>query len=251
MPTKNLKPGYLVLTALLFVACEAGTGNTTYLEEDKILNEKIVPLVEKVLSPEERSHLTPEKIITELKAGNERFMRNNLTARNHSKQIREAVYGQFPKAIVLTCIDSRIPVEDVFDRGIGDIFVARVGGNVLSEDILGSMEYACKVAGAKLVLVLGHEHCETILSAIDGIDLGNITTMTSKIQPAIESITDYEGKKSSVNPEFVELVVKNNTDKTVNDIREKSPILKQMEDSGEIKITGAYYDLNEGQVLFR
>ena len=241
---KNFKLQYItIMLPLLFIACQQPVNQSQQAQEDG-------SVVEKVMSPEERSELTPAIVIQRLQEGNQRFKSNDLTRRDHSKQLREAVLGQFPKAIVLTCIDSRIPVEDVFDTGIGDLFVARVGGNVVNEDILGSMEFACRVSGAKLVVVLGHEHCETVVSAIDRVELGNMTTMVSKIQPSIEGVTDYQGKRSSINSEFVELVVKNNVNNTVRDIREKSPVLKNMEETGEIQIVGAYYDLDEGEVVF-
>ena len=244
MNTKDIKLRYItLLLPLLFIACQQPVNDSQGTGEDG-------SVVERVMSPEERSELTPAGVIERLKEGNGRFRTNDLTKRDHSKQLREAALGQFPKAIVLTCIDSRIPVEDVFDTGIGDLFVARIGGNVINDDILGSMEFACRVSGAKAVVVLGHEHCETVVSAIDRVELGNITAMVSKIQPSIEGITDYQGKKSSINPEFVELVVRKNVDNTVMDIRDKSPVLEKMEKSGEIQIVGAYYDLDEGEVVF-
>jgi carbonic anhydrase len=137
-----------------------------------------------VLTREEQAALTPQVVLDTLLAGNERFVRNDLTQRNHSQRIREAYAGQFPKAVVLSCLDSRIPVEDVFDRGIGDIFVARVAGNFVNEDILGSMEFACHVAGAKLIMVIGHTNCGAVKAAIDDVKLGNITPMLAKIRPA-------------------------------------------------------------------
>ena len=143
------------------------------------------PLPSKVLTKEQQAELTPQSVLTELIAGNKRFTSNVLTERNHSKQVREAYAGQFPKAVVLSCLDSRIPVEDVFDRGVGDIFVARVAGNFINEDILGSMEFACHVAGAKLIIVLGHTHCGAVQAAIDNVQLGNITPMLAKIRPAL------------------------------------------------------------------
>lgn len=243
MNMKNLKLHDLTMVLpFLLIACQQPVNESQQAGEDG-------RVVERVMSPEERSELTPASVVQRLREGNERFRNDDLTKRDHSKQLREAVMGQFPKAIVLTCIDSRIPVEDVFDTGIGDIFVARVGGNVVNEDILGSLEFACRVSGAKLVLVLGHEHCETVVSAIDRVELGNMTTMVSKIQPAIEGV-EYQGKRSSINPEFVALVVKDNVENTVEDIREKSAVLKNMEETGEIQIMGAYYDMDEGKVFF-
>jgi len=246
---KNPKIKYIALLfPVMLVACQQQTQDAPQVKEK--LKREIVPLVEKVLSPEERSKLTPDMVLESLKEGNERFINNDLTARDHSKQVREAALGQFPKAIVLTCIDSRIPVEDVFDRGIGDIFVSRIGGNVLNEDVLGGMEFACRLAGAKLVMVLGHEQCGAILAAIDRVELGNMTGMIDKIKPSIANISGFEGANTSMNPEFVEVVAQENVHTTVQNIREKSPILQEMEEAGDIKIVGAYYDLNEGQVMF-
>jgi carbonic anhydrase len=211
--------------------------------------EPVVGLVEDVLTKEEQDALTPDMVIQSLKEGNQRFMRNDLTARDHSAQVRESVKAQYPKAIVLSCVDSRVPVEDVFDRGIGDIFVARVAGNFANEDILGSMEFACKVAGSKLVLVMGHEHCGAVKSAIDDVKLGNITSMLAKIRPAVEKV-EYEGERNSKNQEFVHLVSESNVRNTLAKIRSESPILKEMEDQGELKIMGALYDMDNGKVTF-
>jgi carbonic anhydrase len=170
--------------------------------------------------------------------------------RDHSKQIRDAVNGQYPKAIILSCIDSRVPVEDVFDKGIGDLFVARVAGNIVNEDILGSMEFSCKVSGAKVVLVIGHEYCGAIKGAIDNVTLGNLTALLKKITPAVQACGHYHGTKTSKNPEFVDMVIKENVKITVANIRAQSPILKEMEQKGEIKIVGAYYDMDNGVVSF-
>jgi carbonic anhydrase len=210
----------------------------------------IKPLVEKVLTAEEQAQLTPDSVIQSLKDGNRRFVSNDLTARDHTVQIRKATNGQYPKAVILSCLDSRIPVEDVFDKGIGDLFVARVAGNFVNEDILGSMEFGCKVAGSKLILVLGHEHCGAVKAAVDNVKLGNITAMLTKIRPVVEQLSHYEGDKSSSNPEFVHMVCEQNVIKTINDIRKNSPILKEMEDNGEIKIIGGVYDMDTGKVDF-
>jgi len=181
-------------------------------------------------------------------AGNKRFMNSELTARDHSAMVRNAASGQYPKAVILSCLDSRIPVEDVFDKGIGDIFVGRVAGNFVNEDLLGSMEFGCKVSGAKLILVLGHESCGAIKAAIDNVKLGNITAMLSKIQPAIKKSQDFTGQKDSKSDAFVEYVTKNNVHNTIETIKAKSPILKDMADKKEIKIVGAYYNLKTGEV---
>lgn len=208
------------------------------------------PLVERVLSLEEQKNLSPDAVLKSLIEGNKRFTSGSLTLRDHSKQIRDAVNGQFPKAIILSCIDSRVPVEDVFDKGIGDLFVARVAGNIVNEDILGSMEFSCKVSGAKLVLVIGHEYCGAIKGAIDNVQLGNLTTLLKKISPAVQSCSHYIGEKTSKNPEFVDLVIRENVKITVQNIRKQSPVLREMEVKGEIKIMGAYYDMDNGEITF-
>jgi carbonic anhydrase len=209
------------------------------------------PLIEKVLTAEEQRKLTPDEVLQSLKDGNKRFTSGTLTLRDHSKQIRAAIQGQYPKAIILSCIDSRVPVEDVFDKGIGDLFVARVAGNVVNEDILGSMEFSCKVSGAKLVLVIGHEYCGAIKGAIDKVKLGNLTTLLAKITPAVQSCSQhFHGEMTSKNPEFVDLVIRENVKLTVENIRRQSPILSEMEKNGEIKIAGSYYDMDNGVVTF-
>lgn len=208
------------------------------------------PLIERVLTAEEQRRLTPDDVLRSLKEGNQRFINGTLTLRDHSKQIRDGLNGQFPKAIILSCIDSRVPVEDVFDKGIGDLFVARVAGNIVNEDILGSMEFSCKVSGAKLVLVIGHEYCGAIKGAIDQVTLGNLTGLLKKIDPAVRACQHYTGIKSSKDAEFVDMVIRENVKLTVANIRKHSPILKEMEEAGEIKIAGAYYDMDNGEVTF-
>jgi len=210
---------------------------------------EVKPLVEDVLTAEQQQALTPDAVIESLKQGNERYVNNDLTARDHTEQIRKAANGQYPKAVILSCLDSRVPVEDVFDKGIGDLFVARVAGNFVNEDILGSMEFGCKVAGSKVIMVLGHEHCGAVKAAIDDVKLGNITAMLTKIRPVVES-SNYEGEKTSKNPGFVHLVCVNNVLNTMEQIRKDSPILKTMEDEGEIKIIGGVYDMDTGKTDF-
>jgi carbonic anhydrase len=246
-----IKFSVFALTAILLTACNNGNQQETQSteSENKERQEQIIGLVEDVLTKEEQDALTADMVIQSLKEGNQRFMRNDLTARDHSAQVRESVKAQYPKAIILSCVDSRVPVEDVFDRGIGDIFVARVAGNFVNEDILGSMEFACKVSGSKLVLVMGHEHCGAVKSAIDDVKLGNITPMLAKIRPAVEMV-DYAGERNSRNQEFVHMVSESNVRNTIAKIRNESPILKEMEDQGEIKIMGALYDMDNGKVEF-
>ena len=206
------------------------------------------PLVNRVLTAEEQAALTPQKVLTMLEDGNQRFVAGTITSRDHSAQIRLAAEGQFPKAVVLSCLDSRVPVEDVFDRGIGDIFVARVAGNFENTDILGSMEFATKVAGAKVVLVLGHKDCGAVKATIDGAELGNITAMLKNIQPAVDAVPGFEGARTSSNVEFLNEVTEMNVRETVNRIRENSPLMRQMESDGEIQIVGALYDMTTGEV---
>jgi len=236
----------LPLIMLAFIACNQEKKSNDETETVKIDN-SLNGLVEEILTKEQQAALTPNKVIKMLQDGNVRFTNNDLTARDHSAQVRKSTLAQYPKAIVLSCVDSRVPVEDVFDRGIGDLFVARVAGNFVNEDILGSMEFACKVSGSKLILVMGHEHCGAVKAAVDDVKLGNITPMLQKIRPAVESV-NYDGERNSKNQEFVHMVCESNVKNTINEIRLNSPILKEMEDNGEIKIVGAIYDMDNGKV---
>ncbi|MGH8547038.1 MAG: carbonic anhydrase family protein [Methylococcales bacterium] len=208
------------------------------------------PLVNRVLTKKEQDKLTPDQVINILKEGNRRFVSGTLTRRDHSKLVREAALGQFPKAVILSCLDSRVPVEDVFDRGIGDVLVTRVAGNFENTDILGSMEFACKFSSEKLILVLGHENCGAVKSAIDGVDVGNITPMLGNIRPAVDHFVEYDGDRTSKNEKFVHRVAEQNVWDTIVDIRKRSPILKKMEENGQIKIIGALYAMNTGEVTF-
>jgi len=236
----------LSIMSLAFTACNQQHNPNAETKTVK-LDTLTTGLVENVLTKEEQDALTTDMVLAMLKEGNIRFANNDLTSRDHSKQVRNSALSQYPKAIVLSCVDSRVPVEDVFDRGIGDVFVARVAGNFVNEDILGSMEFACKVSGSKLILVMGHEHCGAIKAAVDDVKLGNITLMLQKIRPAVESV-EYEGERNSKNQEFVHMVCESNITNTINQIRLKSPILKEMEDNGEIKIVGSIYDMDNGKV---
>jgi carbonic anhydrase len=228
---------FFSLLVLILVTSSAQAENSTVL-------------VERVLTQEEQAALTPDQVLTALKQGNQRFLSGTVTSRDHSAQVRSAALGQFPKAIVLSCVDSRIPVEDVFDRGIGDIFVARVAGNFENTDILGSMEFATFVSGARLVLVMGHSDCGAVKAAIDGAELGNITAMLENIKPAIDSLADYTGDKSSANPEFVHQVTERNIELTIKDIRKRSPVIDNLEQEGKVKIVGAVYDMETGAITF-
>ncbi|CAL2089481.1 carbonic anhydrase family protein [Tenacibaculum sp. 190524A02b] len=201
------------------------------------------------LSKELQIDLTPTSVLQDLLEGNQRYISNNLTASDVTSLVKQTTGGQFPKAVILSCIDSRVPVEMVFDQTIGDVFVARVAGNFENTDILGSMEYSCAVAGSKLVLVLGHESCGAVKAACDGVELGNITAMLDNITPAAKMASEQvEGVADSSNPAFVAKTVENNVKLTIERIREKSKILQEMEDNGEISIVGGVYSLQTGKV---
>ena len=193
--------------------------------------------------------LTPDSIIKILENGNINFYNFKLTAKNDSMRIRVTKGGQYPMAAVLSCVDSRVPVEHVFDRGIGDLFAARVAGNFANTDILGSLEFACYVSGAKVIMVLGHEDCGAIKSAIDNVQLGNITAMLRNIKPAVDS-TRTSGERTSKNKQFVHDVARKNIELTIKKIRADSEILRNLEKAGKLKIIGGMYDLANGKITF-
>lgn len=199
---------------------------------------------------ESQTSMTPEMAIAILKEGNERFVGNLKFNRNLLQQVNETRDGQWPFAVVLSCIDSRTSAELVFDQGLGDIFSVRIAGNIVNEDILGSMEFACKVAGSKFIVVLGHTKCGAVKGACDHVELGNLTTLLAKLQPAISCETQTTLNRDSSNAVFVENVAKINVEEAVGEIQAKSPILKEMIDKGEIGICGAMYNVETGQVEF-
>jgi carbonic anhydrase len=212
-----------------------------------------VQLDDDVLTQEAQQALTPEEILEGLKEGNQRFVSNNLTQQDYQAQVEKTSSGQYPEAVVIACIDSRVPVESIFDKSIGDIFVARVAGNFVNEDILGSTEFATAVAGSKVVVVMGHEHCGAVKSAIDDVEMGNITAMLSKIRPAVEISEDEyegEGEMTSSNDDYVTHVVNTNVRYTIEQMRERSEIIAELERNGEVVIAGAFYDLDTGVVTF-
>jgi carbonic anhydrase len=201
------------------------------------------------LSKAQRDSLSPEQILQLMKKGNERFRKGQRDNRDFLAQQRITAKGQYPAAILLTCIDSRAPAETVMDLGIGDVFNARVAGNIANDDILGSMEFACKLAGAKVVLVMGHSACGAIKGAIDNAELGNLTGLLAKIKPAVKA-TDYSGARTASNYEFVDAVARTNVGLTMAEIRSRSTVLRDLESAGSIKIAGAMYDLQTGAVDF-
>ncbi len=202
------------------------------------------------ITKEVQSALTPDSVLQDLLEGNQRFVQGNPEGADNAALVNQTTSGQYPKAVILSCIDSRVPVETVLDQAIGDIFVARVAGNFENVDILGSLEYSCNVAGSKLILVLGHESCGAVKAACDGVELGNITAMLDNIMPAVrKSADEVEGEANSGNSEFVAKTVENNVKLTMDRIRDKSPILAEMESNGEIKIVGGVYSLKTGKVV--
>ena len=196
------------------------------------------------LTKEIQDIITPDKAVEMLKEGNQRFLDKNVQDRDLHIQVQNTSDGQFPYAVVLSCIDSRVPVELVFDQGVGDIFSARVAGNIINEDILGSIEYACGVAGSKAILVLGHTKCGAVTSACKGVELGNITALLSKVKPAIANVQERDGEVE------VEEVTKANVHQSIKEIREKSSILADLETEGKIKIVGAVYHVEDGRVTY-
>ncbi len=204
----------------------------------------------KTLSRAMRDALTPQLAIDVLRRGNERFVNNLKANRNLLQQVNETSDGQHPFAIILSCIDSRTSAELIFDQGLGDIFSCRVAGNVLNEDILGSMEFACKVAGAKAIVVLGHTRCGAVRGACDGVELGNLTALLQKIQPAVDEETETYDNRTSSNADFVERVASLNVKRVKRQVIERSPILAAMLDNSEIALLGGMYDVESGAVDF-
>lgn len=201
---------------------------------------------------ETQSAISPNKAIELLKEGNARFVKNKEVSRDLLAQVTDTSTGQYPFATILSCIDSRVSSEIIFDQGIGDVFSARVAGNFVNEDILGSMEFACKLAGTKVVVVLGHTACGAIKGACDDAKLGNLTALLSKIKPAVNAVISPSDPslRNSKNIDFVNEVATKNVHLTIDNIRTQSPVLKELEDSNAIKIVGAMYDINNGVVTF-
>lgn len=200
-----------------------------------------------------QASMTPDRALELLKEGNRRFLENRRADRDLLQQVAATRGGQWPFAIILSCVDSRAPAELLFDLGIGDVFNARVAGNVINEDILGSMEFACKVAGAKLIVVMGHTHCGAIKGACDDVRLENLTNLLAKLRPIVASVASPAdpAERTSANADFVQCVATKNVDTAVDRIGEKSDVLREMCDTGEIRLVGAMYDVETGQVSFR
>lgn len=203
-----------------------------------------------VQTKESQAAMTPQQALAELKAGNARFAAGKPLHRDFPAQVKATASSQYPFAVVLSCLDSRQPIEIVFDQGIGDIFSARVAGNVLDNDILGSMEFACKVSGAKLIAVVGHSNCGAIKGAVDDVELGDLTGLLAKIKPAMDAVPATIQPRNSKNPDYVNAVAEANVRLVMKEIRERSLILREMLDSGQIELVGGMYDLSTGRVRF-
>jgi carbonic anhydrase len=201
-------------------------------------------------SKETQNSLTPQTALEILKEGNHRFVNNLKANRNLLQQVNETAAGQFPFATILSCIDSRVSAELVFDQGLGDIFSIRIAGNILNEDILGSMEFATKVVGTKVIVVLGHTKCGAIVGACNHVELGHLTTLLNKIKPAIEQEKTTAEQRDGSNVTFVKNVTENNVHLTIERIRKESPVIKELEEQGALIIVGGLYDVETGNVTF-
>lgn len=204
----------------------------------------------RTLTKEDQQSITPQMAINLLSEGNKRFVNNLKINRNLLQQANETSDGQHPFAVILSCIDSRTSAELIFDQGLGDIFSVRIAGNVVNEDILGSMEFGCKVAGAKIIVVLGHTRCGAIKGACDHVEMGNLTALLSKIRPAVDDEQTIKENRNATNSEFVEKVAAINVNRSVKSIMERSPILKEMIEAGQIGIVGGIHDITTGIVTF-
>lgn len=204
----------------------------------------------RTLTKELQASITPAIALDLLKEGNIRFVNNLKVNRNLLQQANETSQGQYPFAVILSCIDSRTSAELIFDQGLGDIFSVRIAGNIINEDIIGSMEFACKVAGSKIIVVLGHTKCGAVKGACDHVEMGNLTALLTKIRPAVDDETSVTNNRNSGNAEFVEKVSSINVKRTVKAIMERSPILKEMIEKGEVGIIGGMHDITTGTVTF-
>ncbi len=231
-----------VLLFSLIISC--GHKEEKKLEDDKILSTE-------VMTKEIQTKMTPAQALQKLKDGNGRFLDGISTERDYRYQIQKTEKGQFPSTVILSCIDSRTSSEIIFDQGIGDVFNVRIAGNFATPEIIGSIEYGCKVAGSKLVVVIGHNHCGGVKGTCDNVQLGNIGAIVKEIQPALAFVKTAPGEeRTSKNHDFVEAVAKVNVQLTVKELLEKSDILRELKQSGQIDVVGALYDIETGRVEF-
>ncbi|HHF7365905.1 TPA: carbonic anhydrase family protein [Legionella bozemanae] len=204
----------------------------------------------KTLKKEDQLNITPDEAVDLLKRGNERFIQNLRFNRNLLQQVNETAEAQYPFATILSCIDSRTPAELIFDQGLGDIFSIRIAGNIVNDDIIGSLEFACKLAGSKLIVVLGHTNCGAIKGACDEAQLGYLTQLLDKIKPAISLEKSFKENRNGSNLAYVNEVTKINIKNSIQNILNKSSVIKELKDQGTIKIIGGLYDVASGEVLF-
>lgn len=236
--TKILLTFSIVFVSLLLFA--NNSANLDFPGEDKYITQ----------TKETQSKTTPEMAVEMLKEGNKRFVSEKMIKRDLMAQVEQTSTGQYPIAAVVSCIDSRVPTEIVFDQGIGDIFNARIAGNFVDEVVLGSLEFACKVAGSKAIVILGHTHCGAVKGAVDHVELGNLTAMLDNIEPAVEAVKDIQVNRTSKNDEFVQKVADMHVEMTIERLKRDSDVLREMYENGEIAIVGAMYDVETGKVIF-
>jgi carbonic anhydrase len=234
--------GALILAALISASCESARQAPSSATES--------PAGIGPSTKERQAAMTPQQALAELKAGNARFLAGESRHRNLLAEVKATASGQYPYAVVLSCLDSRQPIEIVLDQGIGDIFSARVAGNVLTDDILASMEFGCKVAGAKQIAVIGHSNCGAIKGAVDNVEMENLTALLAKIKPAMDATPGYDQSRNSKNLEFVDKVAEANVRLVMRQIPERSAILREMLDKGQIGLEGGMYDLSTGKIRF-
>ncbi|MEZ4459099.1 MAG: carbonic anhydrase family protein [bacterium] len=240
-----------VIAILTLALGAAACGAQEHAETVNVAQATATPAkVTETLTKESQAALTPDSVIARLKEGNERFVSGNMINRDLPAQVDATASGQYPSAIVLSCVDSRAPAELLFDQGIGDIFNARVAGNFINDDMLGSMEFATKVAGAKLVVVMGHTSCGAVMGSCDNVQLGHISSLVDTIQPSVAAVTPEGEKCSSKNAALVNDIASHNVNRNIAQIRERSAILAELESQGAIKIVGAMYDVGSGRVTF-
>jgi carbonic anhydrase len=243
---KGITFSTMVAGALILTSCNMETSNNAdQATQGGDMNANYV-----TQTSETQDRMTPEMAIKMLKEGNARFTADEMINRDLMAQVKQTGSGQYPFAAVVSCIDSRIPTEIVFDQGVGDIFNARVAGNFVNTDILGSLEFATKVAGSKAVVVMGHTECGAVKGACDNVELGNLTPMLANIMPAVEGVTDITENRNSKNAAFVQKVADLNVELTIDRIMSDSQILREMYENGEIAIVGAMYDVHTGKVSF-
>lgn len=242
---KTVYKVFIGILFLSFISCnQTGENSDQTNHEQDIASQE---MLSEVMTKDIQEALTPDAVLEDLLMGNERYVSGELLNRDIPAQVKATTNGQYPKAVILACIDSRVPVEYIFDQGVGDIFVVRVAGNIEDEELLGSMEYGLGVAGSKLLMVLGHENCGAIKSAIMKVDVGsaNVNALLSHLEQAVQEI---EGDRDVKNKAYFDNVIKNNVDQTVEDIRNRSEIISGLEKEGKVKVVGAYYSLSDGKV---